>query len=111
MILALSLFYTYSIWLAEKFEQTEQLKMSDLADNFPWEMIIYLVGLIFVSIALVLNVFGLTSILEKLNIAIKELSKPLKEELVYEKKRSERQKIRNILNDIDNIQPITKETS
>ena len=81
MILALSLFYTYSIWLAEKFEQTEQLKMSDLADNFPWEMIIYLVGLIFVSIALVLNVFGLTSILEKLNIAIKELSKPLKEEL------------------------------
>ena len=81
MILALSLFYTYSIWLAEKFEQTEQLKMSDLADNFPWEMTIYLVGLIFVSIALVLNVFGLTSILEKLNIAIKELSKPLKEEL------------------------------
>ena len=97
MILALTLFYTYSIWVAE------------LAEHFDWRLTIYPAGTILFSIALILNVFGLTSILEKMNIAIKELNKPLKKELVHEKKRSERQNIRNILNDIDNIQPITVE--
>ena len=96
MILALTLFYKYFV-------------VSELAHNFEWEKTIYPTGTIFFSIALILNVCGLTSIFGDLNTAIKELIIPLKEELVYEKRRSERQKIRNILNDIDNIQPITEE--
>ena len=96
MILALTLFYKYFV-------------VSELAHNFEWEKTIYPTGTIFFSIALILNVCGLTSNFGDLNTAIKELIIPLKEELVYEKRRSERQKIRNILNDIDNIQPITEE--
>ena len=61
-----------------------------------------------VSIVFVLNVLCLTRTLENLNKAMKDLAAPLREELVHEQGWSGRQKIRNILYDIENIRPLTE---
>ena len=68
----------------------------------------YSIGMILVSGALILNVFALTKTLENLNNAMKDLAVPLREELVHEQGWSGRQRIRNILNDIENIHPFTE---
>ena len=59
-----------------------------------------------VSFALILNVLALAKTLGNLNKAMKNLVAPMREELVHEQGWSGRQKIRNILYDIENIRPL-----
>ena len=69
---------------------------------------VYSAGMGHVSFALILNVLALKITLENLNKAMKDLAAPLREELVHEQGWSGRQRIRNILYDIENIRPLTE---
>ena len=101
VIFALFLAYT-PIRVTDEFSVTDRLSTTIII------ALLYSTGMVLVSISLVLNVLCLTRTLENLNKAMKDLAAPLREELVHEQGWSGRQRIRNILNDIESIRPITE---
>ena len=60
-------------------------------------------GLFCISSGLILNIIGLTFILDSANKSMKGITKLLEEQLLYEEDSFERQKIKNIIGDIEQI--------
>ena len=77
-----------------------------LSKEFGLKEVIYPAGMFCVSLALILNVVVLAFLLQNVNEGLKGLVKPLREELVVEHGKAERQRIKNIIKEIKEVGPL-----
>ena len=80
--------------------------VTSLFEGFWLDPFVYATGMLSVSVALIINIVDLAFLLEKVSMSVKGLARPLRELLVLEHAKSERQIIKNIIKDIEEAGPL-----